>query len=145
MKNEAKLRLQPQHVQYTCAPPPVIAYSFSPPTYKPTSTSVFTKHNILLYLLSHYITLLCNNLNLCEQSVCYIQSALQKETKQMPFHPHAAFFKKKISQFSQRAVWFAKQQHPPMVSRAHTWNMIFIVQTNYILPQYPSPCFNNKT
>lgn len=44
-----------------------------------------------IFCLPHCITLLCNNVNLCEQSVCYVQSAPQKETKQMPLHPHTAF------------------------------------------------------
>lgn len=44
------------------------------------------------FCLPHCITLLCNNVNLCELSACYIQSALQKETKQMPLHPHTALF-----------------------------------------------------
>ena len=45
--------------------------------------------------LPHCITLLCNNVNACEQSECYTQSTLQNETKHIPSHPRTAFKKTK--------------------------------------------------
>lgn len=45
--------------------------------------------------LPHCITLLCNNVNACEQSACYIHSTLQKETKHIPSYPRTGFKKEK--------------------------------------------------